>query len=81
MIHPVKPVQLLQIINSYKPTDKNKALRDEGDMDTGNSFITYEMMSDRQKGLVDDVLEEHEDFDQMLAIQCINELKEGATLG
>mgnify|MGYP001794904177 CR=1 FL=1 len=81
MIHPVKPVQLLQIINSYNPTDKNKALRDEGDMDTGNSFITYEMMSDRQRGLVDDVLEEHEDFDQMLAVQCINELKKGATLG
>ena len=50
-------------------------------MDTGNSFITYELMSDRQRGLVDDVLEEHEDFDQMLAVQCINELKKGATLG
>ena len=50
-------------------------------MDTGNAFITYDMMSDNQKELVDNVLEEHEDFDQMLAVQCINELKEDASLG
>ena len=81
MIHPVEPVQLLQIINSYNPTDNKKPSHDEGDIDTGNAFITYDMMSDNQKELVDNVLEEHEDFDQMLAVQCINELKEDASLG
>ena len=81
MVHPVSPVQLLQFINSYNPKGLKGNSDSEVEMETEHAFLTYEKMSSDQQELVDEVLEEHEDFDEDLAVQCINELRNEACLG
>ena len=81
MIQPVMPEQLLQLINSYNPGGVDKQDGNEDEMETEQAYLTYDDMTTDQQNLIDEVQEEHEDIDEMLAVQCVNELKEEATLG
>ena len=81
MIQPVSPGQLLQLISTFNQTGCDSRLDGEQDMETGQAYLTLDNMTEEQRDLIDEVLEEHEDFDEMLAVQCLNELRELAELG
>lgn len=81
MIHPVDPGKLLQFITSYTPiVDQQEQTLSEG-LETECTFVTYDKMTAEQQELVDDVLEEHEDFTEPLAVKAINELGNEADIG
>jgi len=78
LIYPVEPVLLLKFITEFSKLSEET----EAETVTKNqkpsmkTFLPYNKMSNSQQELVDNLLEEHEAFDEFLAVQAVNELGE-----
>ena len=73
MIHPITPEQLLKQITQYEIVGDGDQTVQEEQMDS-RPYQSYEEMDVERRELADDLLEQHEDFTELLAVQAVNEL-------
>ncbi|XP_067936897.1 E3 ubiquitin-protein ligase rnf213-alpha-like [Watersipora subatra] len=72
LIHPITSQALHQHITKY--TAKPDPLVRNEPMNTKLEYLSYEEMDQSSRDFVDSLLDEHEDFDDGLALQAVNEL-------
>ncbi|XP_067936895.1 E3 ubiquitin-protein ligase rnf213-alpha-like [Watersipora subatra] len=72
MIHPIASKTLRQHIASFTPIPDPLAIGEP--MDTKVAYLSYEEMDQDSRDFVDSLSEVHEDFDDDLALQAVNEL-------
>ena len=73
MIHPITPEKLLKQITQYEIVSDSKQTVEVEQMDS-RPYQSYEEMDLERRELADDLLEQHEDFTELLAVQAVNEL-------
>jgi len=82
LIYSVDPALLLKFITEFsKLSEETKAETVTGNQKISmKTFLPYNKMSNSQQDVVDSLQEEHEDFDEFLAVQAVNELGENENL-